>query len=73
MVDFGIGRAITAAGGDRLTESGISVGTPAHMSPEQGAGSTDIDGRSDIYSLACVLYEMLAGSASCRAKRPVGA
>jgi len=61
VVDFGIGRAITAAGGDRLTESGISVGTPAYMSPEQGAGSTDIDGRSDIYSLACVLYEMLAG------------
>jgi tetratricopeptide (TPR) repeat protein len=61
VVDFGIGRAITAAGGDRLTESGISVGTPAYMSPEQATGDTKLDGRSDLYSLACVLYEMLAG------------
>jgi serine/threonine protein kinase/lipoprotein NlpI len=61
VVDFGIGRAITAAGGDRLTESGISVGTPAYMSPEQVAGDAHVDGRSDIYSLGCVLYEMLAG------------
>ena len=61
VVDFGIGRAITAAGGDRLTESGISVGTPAYMSPEQATGDTQLDGRSDLYSLACVLYEMLAG------------
>src|SRR5690242_1569570 len=61
VVDFGIGRAITAAGGERLTESGISVGTPAYMSPEQATGDTKLDGRSDLYSLACVLYEMLAG------------
>jgi serine/threonine protein kinase/tetratricopeptide (TPR) repeat protein len=61
VVDFGIGRAITAAGGDRLTESGISVGTPAYMSPEQATGDAHLDGRSDLYSLACVLYEMLAG------------
>jgi serine/threonine protein kinase len=61
VVDFGIGRAITAAGGDRLTESGISVGTPAYMSPEQATADTQVDGRSDVYSLACVLYEMLAG------------
>ena len=61
VVDFGIGRAITAAGGDRLTESGISVGTPAYMSPEQATGDAKLDGRSDLYSLACVLYEMLAG------------
>src|SRR5436309_2332650 len=61
VVDFGIGRAITAAGGDRLTESGMSVGTPAYMSPEQATGDTQLDGRSDLYSLACVLYEMLAG------------
>jgi tetratricopeptide (TPR) repeat protein len=61
VVDFGIGRAITAAGGDRLTESGISVGTPAYMSPEQASADTQVDGRSDDYSLACVLYEMLAG------------
>jgi serine/threonine protein kinase/tetratricopeptide (TPR) repeat protein len=61
VADFGIARAITAAGGERLTETGIAVGTPAYMSPEQGAGSGEVDGRSDIYSLGCVLYEMLAG------------
>ena len=59
--DFGIARAITAAGGDKLTETGIALGTPAYMSPEQGSGSEDVDARSDLYSLACVLYEMLAG------------
>ena len=61
VTDFGIARAITAAGGDRLTDTGIAVGTPAYMSPEQGAGRAELDGRSDVYSLGCVLYEMLAG------------
>jgi len=61
--DFGLARALTEAGGERLTETGIVVGTPAYMSPEQGAGSGEVDGRSDIYSLGCVLYEMLAGDA----------
>src|SRR2546426_1033286 len=61
VADFGIARAITQAGGTRLTETGIPVGTPAYMSPEQASGGGPIDGRSDIYSLACVLYEMLAG------------
>jgi hypothetical protein len=61
VVDFGIGRAITAAGGDQLTESGISIGTPAYMSPEQATGDRHVDGHSDLYSLACVLYEMLVG------------
>jgi len=61
VADFGIARAITQAGGRGLTETGIPVGTPAYMSPEQASGGGPIDGRSDVYSLACVLYEMLAG------------
>src|SRR5436853_1991419 len=61
VADFGIARAITQAAGTRLTETGIPVGTPAYMSPEQASGGGPIDGRSDVYSLACVLYEMLAG------------
>jgi serine/threonine protein kinase/Tfp pilus assembly protein PilF len=61
VADFGIARAIDVAGGERLTETGLALGTPAYMSPEQSAGQREVDGRSDIYSLACVLYEMLAG------------
>jgi tetratricopeptide (TPR) repeat protein/tRNA A-37 threonylcarbamoyl transferase component Bud32 len=59
--DFGIARAVTEASDERLTDTGLAMGTPAYMSPEQGAGEPDVDGRSDIYSLACVLYEMLGG------------
>jgi eukaryotic-like serine/threonine-protein kinase len=59
--DFGIARAIAAAGGERLTQSGVAVGTPLYMSPEQALAERDLDGRSDLYSLACVTYEMLAG------------
>jgi pimeloyl-ACP methyl ester carboxylesterase/tRNA A-37 threonylcarbamoyl transferase component Bud32 len=62
VADFGIARALTAASGGPLTGTGIALGTPAYMSPEQSAGDTHLDGRSDIYSLGCVLYEMLAGS-----------
>jgi serine/threonine-protein kinase len=61
VADFGIAQAIDAAGGERLTETGLSLGTPTYMSPEQAAGQREVDGRSDTYSLACVLYEMLAG------------
>ncbi len=61
LLDFGIGRAIAIAGTTRLTRSGITVGTAHYMSPEQIAGETNIDGRTDVYSLGCVLYESLAG------------
>jgi len=61
VADFGIARAVTATGGKKLTETGISIGTPGYMSPEQTTAEKEIDGRSDIYSLGCVLYEMLVG------------
>jgi len=61
VADFGIGRALDAAADDAITNTGFAVGTPAYMSPEQSVGQRDIDGRTDVYSLGVVLYEMLAG------------
>ena len=61
VADFGIALAVRAAGGERLTETGLSLGTSSYMSPEQAMGDRQIDGRSDVYSLGCVLFEMLAG------------
>jgi serine/threonine protein kinase len=61
VADFGIARAVSTAGGAGLTRTGLALGTPGYMSPEQAAGERDLDARTDVYSLACVLYEMLLG------------
>ena len=61
IADFGIALALGRVGEDRLTQTGFSLGTPAYMSPEQAFSEPHLDGRTDIYSLGCVLYEMLAG------------
>jgi serine/threonine-protein kinase len=70
VADFGIARALHLADGDQLTETGVAVGTPAYMSPEQAGGASSLDGRSDLYSLGCVLYEMLAGEVPYSGKTP---
>ncbi len=61
VADFGIARTAPAAGAHQLTQTGLSLGTPAYMSPEQASGEQDLDGRADIYALGCLLYELLAG------------
>ncbi|MDH5805516.1 MAG: hypothetical protein OEZ54_10100, partial [Gemmatimonadota bacterium] len=61
VADFGIALAVSAAGAGRMTETGLSLGTPHYMSPEQATADRELDARSDIYSLACVTYEMLGG------------
>jgi serine/threonine-protein kinase len=61
VVDFGIALAVSTAGGTRMTETGMSLGTPHYMSPEQAMGEREITARSDVYALGCVLYEMLVG------------
>ena len=61
VMDFGIAKAVSAAGTETLTQTGMMIGTPAYVSPEQAAGELNLDGRSDQYSLACMLYEMIAG------------
>jgi len=78
VADFGIARALRAAleeppaRADRLTDAGLAVGTPTYMSPEQASGNDEVDERSDIYALACVLYEMLAGEPPFKAFTPSG-
>ena len=69
VADFGIARTVEITGDQQLTRTGIAVGTAAYMSPEQASG-TQVDGRSDIYSLGCVLFEMLAGHPPYRASSP---
>ncbi|MGB5675555.1 MAG: serine/threonine-protein kinase, partial [Gemmatimonadota bacterium] len=70
IADFGIARAITVAGGERVTSTGLGVGTPLYASPEQAAGAEHLDGRTDIYALGCVLYEMLSGEVPLSASTP---
>ena len=61
VMDFGIAKAVSAAGSETLTQTGMMIGTPAYVSPEQAAGETNLDGKSDQYSLGCMVYEMLTG------------
>jgi serine/threonine-protein kinase len=61
VTDFGIAKAVITAGGEQLTRSGFPLGTPGYMSPQQAAGRTDLDATTDVYGLACVVYEMLIG------------
>jgi TolB-like protein/tRNA A-37 threonylcarbamoyl transferase component Bud32 len=70
VADFGIALAIDSAGGEKLTQTGMAVGTPAYMSPEQAQGEA-IDGRADIYSLGCMMYEMLVGQIPFTAPTPM--
>ena len=67
VTDFGVARALSYSGSESLTHTGLAVGTPTYMSPEQGAGDAKLDQRSDVYSLGCVVYEMLAGTPPFRA------
>jgi serine/threonine-protein kinase len=70
VADFGIARAVRATDDTRLTRAGLTIGTPDYMSPEQAGGDSDVDGRSDLYSLACVLFEMLTGTPPFTGRTP---
>ncbi len=70
VADFGIAHAVAEAAGDRLTGAGLAIGTPGYMSPEQASGESRLDARSDIYSLGCVLYEMLVGEPPFTGRTP---
>ena len=70
VTDFGIARAVDEAQETRLTQTGVAVGSVAYMSPEQAAGETDLDARTDVYALGCVLYEMLEGSVPFAGRTP---
>jgi len=70
VMDFGIAKAVSAAGTETLTQTGMMIGTPAYVSPEQAAGETNLDGKSDQYSLACVVYEMLTGERPFQGSTP---
>jgi len=72
VADFGIARAVEVAGGERLTGTGMAIGTPAYMSPEQAFGQDDVDGRTDVYAMGCVLFEMVAGRLPFEASTPQG-
>ena len=66
LADFGIALAVSESGGERITQTGLSLGTPGYMSPEQATGDRTIDARSDVYSLAAVVYEMISGELPIR-------
>lgn len=70
VADFGIARAVSVAGGERITATGVAVGTPEYMSPEQAGAREELDARSDIYALGCVLYEMLSGQPPFTGRSP---
>ena len=72
VMDFGIAKAVSAAGSETITQTGMMMGTPAYVSPEQAAGDTSLDGRSDQYSLACMVYEMIAGERPFSGVEPAG-
>lgn len=70
IADFGVARAIRRAGDEELTGTGLAVGTPAYMSPEQAAGDDHVDARSDVYAVGCLLYEMLTGRPPLTGRTP---